>query len=184
MPWPTPIEIVRLALDYGDRGVVGLDLSGREEGFPPEMFADAFEVARGAGLGITVHAGEDAGPEGVRCAVTCLGATRIGHGVRIVQDPSVLRLVRNSGVCLEICPTSNVLTHAVESLDSHPVRELYEAGVALTINTDDPSVCRVSLTDEYRLLVDRFGFSLDDLGRLIANAERSAFFRKQEVGLI
>ncbi len=182
MPWPTPMDIVQLALDYADRGVVGLDLSGREEGFPPEMFAEPFEVARRAGLGITAHAGEETGAQSVRNAVICLSATRIGHGVRIARDAAAIRLIRERGVCLEICPTSNVLTHAVKSLATHPVRELYEAGLLVTINTDDPSVCRASLSDEYRLLVDRFGFTVGDLGQLVSNAERAAFARAREAG--
>ena len=174
--WPEATEVARVAADYADRGVVGFDLSGVESGFPPELFVRPFEIARQAGLGITVHAGEGAGPESVRGAIEHLGATRIGHGVRIVCDPDVLRLVKDQGVTLEICPTSNVLTRAVESLESHPVRRLYEAGLPITINTDDPSLCGVTLTDEYALIVEKFGFTLAEIEGLMENARRAAFF--------
>ena len=178
MPWPSPEEIVQLALDYADRGVVGLDLSGKESGFPPELFAEPFATARRAGLGITVHAGEDAGPESVRGAIERLGAARIGHGVRIVQDTDVLRLAMDRGVTFEICPTSNVLTHAVESLESHPVRCLYDSGAAVTINTDDPTVCGVTLTDEYALVTEKFGFTLTEIEKLIETARQAAFLKR------
>ncbi len=177
MPWPTPIELARLALDYADRGVVGLDIAGRERGYPPELFIDPFRICREAGLGITAHAGEDAGPESVRGAIESLGATRIGHGVRVVRDPEVVALVRDRGVYLELCPTSNVLTRAVESLESHPVRYLYDAGVPITINTDDPTVCNVTLTHEYELLMERFGFTPGEIGGLVAASEVAAFGR-------
>ncbi|HUV05789.1 MAG TPA: adenosine deaminase [Armatimonadota bacterium] len=180
VPWPSPEEIARLALDYADRGVVGLDLSGRESGFPPEMFAEPFAMARRAGLGITVHAGEEDGPESIRGAIEHLGAARIGHGVRIVQDADVLRLAVDRGVTLEICPTSNVLTRAVESLESHPVRRLYESGVPITVNTDDPTVCGVTLTDEYALIIEKFGFTLAEIEKLIETARQAAFSRRLE----
>lgn len=174
-PWPTPDEVVQVALDYRDRGVVGFDLSGVEAGFPPEPFARQFEQAREAGLGITVHAGEDAGPESVRGAIEALGATRIGHGVRIVQDPEVVRLVIDRGVTLEVCPTSNVQTHAVESLEAHPIRELFDMGVKVTVNSDDPTVCGVTLSEEYELICEHFGFTPTEVERLIRNAREAAF---------
>ncbi len=177
MPWPKPMEIARLALDYADRGVVGLDIAGREDGYPPELFVEPFRIARKAGLGITAHAGEDSGPESVRGAIESLGATRIGHGVRIVRDPEVVALVKDRGVYLELCPTSNVLTRAVESLESHPVRRLYDAGVPITINTDDPSVCGITLTGELELLVERFGFTFEEIEGLVEASRRAAFGR-------
>ncbi len=175
MPWPSPVELARLAVEYADRGVVGLDLAGKENGYPPALFAEPFRIARDAGLGITVHAGEDAGPESVREAVEHLGATRIGHGVRIVSDPEVVALVRDLGVTLETCPTSNVLTRAVESLAAHPVRTLFDIGVRVTVNSDDPTVCGIKLSDEYALVVREFGFTPDELRTLIRNAEEAAF---------
>ena len=175
MPWPEPKEIARLAVEYMDRGVVGLDLSGREFGFGPELFTESFEIARSAGLGITVHAGEADGPNSVRKAIELLGATRIGHGVRIIQDQSVVQMVIDRGVTLELAPTSNVLTHAVDSLEAHPVRKLFDAGVPITINTDDPAVCGVTLTGEYSLIHEKFGFTFDEIEQLVENAKEAAF---------
>jgi adenosine deaminase len=175
MPWPTPDEIVDVALKYADRGVVGLDLSGKEGGFPPKLFVGPFARARQAGLGITVHAGEDAGPESIRDAIEYLGATRIGHGVRIIQDADVVRLALEQGTVFEVCPTSNVLTRAVESIESHPIREMYDAGLKVTLNSDDPSVCVATLTDEYMLAHRRFGFTLSELVGMNGTARTAAF---------
>ncbi len=175
MPWPTPVELANLAVQYADRGVVGLDLAGKENGYPPDLFIEPFRIARDASLGITVHAGEDAGADSVRGAIEDLGATRIGHGVRIVQDPEVVALAKDLGVTLETCPTSNVLTHAVDSLENHPLRKLFDAGVHVTVNTDDPTVCGIRLSDEYALVMDRFGFTPDEVHMLIQTAEDAAF---------
>jgi adenosine deaminase len=176
-PWPTDDEIVELAIRYHDRGVVGLDLSGQESGYPPELFRSMFQRARDAGLGITVHAGEAAGAESVRVAVETLGATRIGHGVRVVEDLELVKQIANMGVVLEICPTSNLYTGAVSSLQEHPVRRLCDAGVQVTISTDDPSVCKTTLTDEYLLLAKQFGFTLDEILQLNQNAFNARFDR-------
>lgn len=175
MPWPTTAEIVQLALDYADRGVVGMDLSGLEADYPAQDFAEPFRVAREAGLGVTVHAGEDDGPHSVREAIEHLGARRIGHGVRIIHDPEVMRLARDEGVVLEICPTSNVLTGAVPSHEEHPIRRLYDFGIPITVNTDDPTVCGVTLTDEYALIADKHGFTYDEITGLVETARRVAF---------
>ncbi len=180
-PWPSEEEIVELAIRYQDRGVVGLDLSGLENGYPPELFVPMFRRARDAGLGITVHAGEAAGAESVRGAIETLGATRIGHGVRTVEDPELVKRVADLGVVLEICPTSNVYTGAVPSLEQHPVRKLSDAGVKLTISTDDPSVCKTTLSKEYQLLTDRFGFTPDELQHLNTNAWDAAFTHDSEL---
>lgn len=174
-PWPTPVEVAHLAVEYADRGVVGFDLSGIERGYPPEQFADPYRIAREAGLGLTVHAGEDAGPESIRSAIENLGATRIGHGVRIVSDSELIVLAKERGVTFEMCPTSNVLTRAVASLDEHPIRRLFDEGVSVTVNTDDPSVCGVTLTQECALLAREFGFTVAEIEQLMENARRSAF---------
>lgn len=173
--WPTPMEVAKLAVRYADRGVVGFDLSGLEAECPPSRFAKEFQLIREAGLGVTVHAGEDSGPESIREAIEILGAVRIGHGVRIVRDPNVLEIALAQGVCFELCPTSNVLTRAVDSLDNHPIRMLYDLGMQVTVNTDDPTVCGVTLTNEYLLLTEKFGMDLNDIDRLIENARKASF---------
>lgn len=175
MPWPEPEEITHMAIDYMDRGVVGLDLAGIENGYPPELFSNEFAMAKNAGLGITIHAGEDGGPESIKEAINIPGVSRIGHGVRIIQDPEVMRMAKDKGIVLETCPTSNVLTHAVPSLEDHPVRKLFDYGVSVTINTDDPTVCAVSLTDEFVLIAENFGFTIDEIKKLIDTAGNAAF---------
>lgn len=177
MPWPLPVELAGLAVDYSDRGVVGLDLAGVENGYPPELFIESFRIAKNYGLGITVHAGEDDGPQSVKSAIRCLGAKRIGHGVRIIQDPEVVKLAADNGVVLEVCPTSNVLTHAVSSLEEHPIRQLYDAGVKVTVNTDDPVVCNVTLTDEIALIMNEFGFTLSEIEKMNETTRKAAFWK-------
>jgi adenosine deaminase len=173
--WPSSTEVALFAVKYAEHGIVGLDLAGIESGFPPEIFEKPFQIAREAGLGITVHAGEAEGPQNIRSAIENLQATRIGHGVRIVEDEEVVKLVRDKGVTLEVCPTSNVLTRAVPSLEDHPIRRLYEENIAITINTDDPTLCGVTLSHEYALVTEKFGFTLQDMERISENAKQAAF---------
>jgi len=164
------------ALGAAGRLVRGVDLSGDEEAYPARLFRTAFERIRSDGrLGITVHAGEAAGPESVRDAVELLGAQRIGHGVRIVRDLAVVDLVRARGIAMETCPTSNVLTGAVPSFAAHPLRTLLTHGVAACINTDDPSWFNTTLTDEYCLALTTLGLSFQELRQAALHAALTAF---------
>jgi len=131
---------------------------------------------RGAGLHLTVHAGEAAGPESVWGAVR-LGAERIGHGVRAVGDPALLETLRQRSIPLEICITSNVATGVVPALDSHPVRRLYDAGVPITFGSDDPAMFHTTLEAEYELAASRFGFTAPELRGIAENGFRYAFSR-------
>jgi adenosine deaminase len=153
-------EQARLAVRYRDRGVVGLGLANDEAAFPPEPFAAAFAIARLAGLRSVPHAGELAGPASVIGALDSLGADRIQHGVRAVEDPDLVRRLAESPVCLDVCPTSNVQLSVVPSLDAHPLPELLDAGVRCSVNADDPLLFGPGLLDEYRLCRDQLG--LDD----------------------
>lgn len=153
-----PVEvgerITDFAIEHKDT-FVGLDLADNEVGFNSRPFQSAFARAKKAGLGITVHAGEAPGPDAPRYvldAIELLGATRIGHGLQIIHDPSVMAAVRAEGVVLELCPTSNWLTNAVTSHADHPFRRLLDSGIRTTINTDDPSIFNTSLVQEYELL--------------------------------
>ncbi len=141
-------RIAREAVACRDCHVVGVDLAGDEQNYPPALFASAIGLARDAGLGITVHAGEFTGPAGIWTAIYQLGATRIGHGITAVQDPRLLDRLRESRVTLELCPTSNIRLGLVPSLAKHPVGELVRAGVAVTINSDDPILLGTTLSDE------------------------------------
>jgi len=169
-----PKELANIAVKYAEKGVVGFDLSGLESRWPASRFTDEIRYVQEAGLGVTIHAGEGAGPESVRQAIEA-GASRIGHGVRAVQDEAIVRLAMERGVCFEMCPTSNVLTRAVRSLQRHPIRRLYDIGVKVTVNTDDPTVCGVTLTDECMTLMEHFGFEICDIETLMDNARKAAF---------
>lgn len=168
-------QALRAALDFQMQGVVGLDLAGNEKIFPARPFAGLFREAQQSGLGLTVHAGEWASAQSVREAITELNVDRIGHGVRVVEDSSVARLAQECGVVFEVCPTSNLQTGSVSQLRHHPLLDLHYLGLPLTINTDDPAISNISLTDEYEVVVNGLGFSSSDLHRYVLQAARSAF---------
>jgi adenosine deaminase len=168
------------AVRYRDRGVVALDLAGDEANFPGELFVRHFEEAREAGLRVTVHAGEAAGAASVRQAVLGLGAERIGHGVRAVEDAAVLDLLAERRVALEVCPTSNLQTSTVASYQSHPLPALLRRGLAVTLNTDDPGISGIDLAHEYRVAAEELGLSAAELRRLQENAMAAAFLTSEE----
>jgi adenosine deaminase len=179
----TSLRIAMAAIAYAPEGVVGLDLAGDETSHSMHTFADIFQMAREAGLGITVHAGEARSGEGadsVRMAVELLGAQRIGHGIRAGEDPAVLDLLRRKKVALEMCPTSNLQTGAVKELSNHPLRDFHRQGVTTTINTDDPSVSDIILTDEYQVAIQDIGISMSELKEIILNGVRVAFLPSEE----
>jgi adenosine deaminase len=145
------VGIARLAARHAGQGVVAFGLANDEALFPPEPFAPAFAVAREAGLLSTPHAGELLGPPSVYGALDALGADRIQHGVRAVEDPELVRRLADSDVCLDVCPTSNLLLSVVDSLHDHPLPALLEAGVRCSINGDDPLLFGPGLLEEYEL---------------------------------
>src|SRR6266567_4068376 len=168
------MEVAQLAADRVDEGVVAFGIGGDEARGPAEWFRDVFAFARSRGWRLTAHAGETCGPESVAKALD-IGAERIGHGISSARDPALLRRLRDSGVPLEICISSNVATGAVASLADHPVRRIYDAGVPIVLASDDPAMFGCTLTSEYELARDRFGFSDRELQELAANSFRYAF---------
>jgi aminodeoxyfutalosine deaminase len=142
-------ETVRWASRYRDRGVVGVGLGGLEAEFPAEPYAPVFARAREEGLASVPHAGEVAGPVSVRAALDALGADRLRHGIRAVEDPALVEELRDRELVLDVCPISNVRTGAVASLDRHPLRELVTAGVHCSVSTDDPAMFDTDLSREY-----------------------------------
>ena len=166
--------VAKLAAERLGEGVVAIGIGGSEERGPAEWFTDVFAFARSAGLRLTAHAGESAGPESVWAALA-LGAERIGHGIAAVRDPDLMDHLRDAGVPLEVCITSNLVTGVVRRLEEHPIRELYDAGVPIVLNSDDPAMFRCTLTGEYELAARQFGFSEAELRSLAANAFRYAF---------
>ena len=175
------VELARAALTYRNDGVVGFDLAGDEAGFPPQLHAEAFAVARQGGLGLTVHAGEAAGAENVTYAVQALGATRIGHGIRSIESESAVEMLKARRVLLEICPTSNVHTGAVAGIARHPVRRLYDRGVPISIGDDDPVTSRTHVSNELTLLKDLFGFTDVELAGIQRTTLEASFLREAGV---
>jgi aminodeoxyfutalosine deaminase len=139
----------RHAVRYRDRGVVGLGLGGPEAQFPPEPFAPVFALARDGGIGSVPHAGEAAGAASILGALNALGADRIRHGIRAVDDPGLLRELADRGTVLDVCPISNLRTGVVSSLNQHPLPQLVAAGVPCSVSTDDPAMFGTDLSQDY-----------------------------------
>jgi len=180
------LEMAKLAAAYLDHGVCGFDLAGAEAGNPVSRHQAAFDLARDRGVPITIHAGEAFGPESIRQALDLGHAVRIGHGTRLEEDPALLARVRDAGVTLEMCPTSNVQTGAAPSLAAHPLRRYFDAGLSVVLSTDNRLVSGVTLTDEYVHARDALGFEREELAVIARNSFARAFqppeVRAQMVG--
>ena len=173
-------RVAAAASHWIGRGVVGLDLAGNEVEFPAEPFRAIFLQARQAGLGLTVHAGEWIGAATVEHAMVAMQADRIAHGVRILDDERLVAMAVERRICFEVCLTSNVLSGVVPRLEDHPLPRMIEAGLQVTLNTDDPSVCGVQLSDEYARAVTRLGLSTISLAGLILTAAQASFLSQRE----
>jgi adenosine deaminase/aminodeoxyfutalosine deaminase len=168
------MQVAALARDRADQGVVALGIGGSEERGPAGWFQDVFAFASNAGLHLTAHAGESMGPESIWAALA-LGAERIGHGIAAVRDEALMRHLRERDIPLEICITSNLVTGVVQRIEDHPVRRLFEAGVPIVLNSDDPAMFGCSLAGEYRLAAEQFGFTEAELRQVAENGFRYAF---------
>ncbi len=173
-------QVAQLAVDMKDKGIVGLDIAGNENDFPAKPFAPIFREAKEAGLKTTVHAGEWGGAENVREAIEILGADRIGHGVRVLEDENVVALAKERGTVFEVCPTSNHQSGVVPELEKHPLAKMIESGLITTINTDDPSISRISLTSEFQMASEKLGLSMLALKKQTLNAVNAAFVSEEE----
>ena len=170
------MAVARLAAERVEQGVVAYGIGGDEERGPAEWFTEVFAFAKRAGLRLTAHAGESMGPESVWAALR-LGAERIGHGITAVRDAGLMRHLRERDIPLEISITSNLVTGVVARLEEHPLRRLYDAGVPIVLNTDDPAMFGCTLTGEYALAARHFGFTGAELRGLAENGFRYAFRR-------
>jgi adenosine deaminase len=171
------LRVARYAAEHPHPYVVGFSMAGDEENFPAGDYAEAFRIAADAGLGCTVHAGEWAGAESVRAGLG-LPVTRIGHGVRAIEDPALVEELAERGVVLECCPTSNVVLGAFASYEDHPLPRLREAGVRVTLGSDDPPYFGASIGGEYEICEQRFGFDESDLREITETALEAAFCEK------
>jgi aminodeoxyfutalosine deaminase len=167
---PSADETLRFALDHAPEGLVGFGLGGPEIGVPRPQFQPHFDAARAAGLKSVPHAGETTGPGTVWDAIRLLGADRIGHGTTAAQDPELLAFLAESGIPLEVCPSSNVATRAVASLAEHPITAFRDAGVRFSINSDDPPMFGTTLNREYEIAAELL--DLDEAG--VAELARGA----------
>jgi aminodeoxyfutalosine deaminase len=169
-----------LAIACRDQGVVALGLGGVEQGHPPEPFGPYFDRARVAGLHSAPHAGEHGGPESVRGAIERLGAERIGHGVRAIEDSEVVALLADQRIPIEVSPTSNICLGVYPDLGTHPFRRLREAGVIATINSDDPPLFNTTMNDEVALLPTAFGFDVGQIDEILLDAVRVSFLPEDQ----
>ncbi|HUP00084.1 MAG TPA: adenosine deaminase [Gemmatimonadota bacterium] len=174
------VRLAALAVEYKDKGVFAFDLAGAEKDNPAKRFREAFYLVRHANLNVTVHAGEAYGPESIHQALHWAGAHRIGHGVRLREDPDLLQYVRDHRIPLELCPTSNVQTGAVASIGKHPVRDYFDRGLRVTVNTDNRLMSNTTVTDELALCCAHHGFTLEEIKKLVLNGFKSAFLRYPE----
>jgi len=177
----TAEPVFDLAAERVGEGVVAIGLGGDEERGPARLFAGLFRDARDRGLRLTCHAGEIAGPWSVWEALE-IGAERIGHGIRAIEDPALVSHLATNQIPLEVCITSNLRTGAVASLATHPVKRLFDAGVPIILNSDDPALFNCTLASEYELAAREFGFTEEQLAQLAGNAFRYAFEESVAVG--
>jgi len=176
----TAYEIAELSIEHFGDLVRGIDLVGDEVNFPAERFLEPFRRARQAGVNITIHAGEWAGVQSVYTAVQYLDAQRIGHGIRSIEDSSVVQMLYDRQIALEVCPTSNLQTGAVHGMAQHPLRDLYDLRLRVTLNTDDPSISDTTLTDEYVVSVAALGIEAQHIYHMLRNSVEAAFIPPEE----
>ncbi len=169
------IAVAELIAENPHPMVTGFGMGGDERMFDVQEFAPAYAIAADAGLGLTAHGGEFAGPDSVRDCLDHLNVTRVGHGVRSIEDPALMNRLRDENIVLEVCPGSNISLGVYENFAAHPLRKLFEAGVAVTLNSDDPPFFHTSLDREYQLATDEFGFEDDTINQFTRTALEAAF---------
>lgn len=177
--------LAELAVAYKNRGVVGFDLAGAEDGFPAKDHKEAFDLIINNNINTTVHAGEAYGPESIHQALHMVSANRIGHGTRLREDGDLLNYVNDHRIPLEMCVKSNLQTKAVDCIEKHPIKFYFDLGIRVTVNTDNRLVSDTTLTDEYMLVIDKFHFTESELKYLIINGFKSSFLPlKEKVDMI
>lgn len=172
-------ETIKIAKKYLGKGVCAVDLAGAEAIFKTQNYREIFEYARSLEIPITIHAGEADGPQSIKDAIS-FGTKRIGHGVRAIEDESLMKYLEESKITLEVCPTSNIQTCICNSYSTHPIRKLFEAGVLVTVNTDNMTVSNTTLANEYEMLIKEANFKYEDLVQMNKNSIEAAFLSEDE----
>jgi adenosine deaminase len=176
----TSMDLANLTVAFKGKGVVAFDLAGAEYNYPAKKHREAFYTVVNANVAATIHAGEAYGPESISQALHYCHADRIGHGTRLFEDPELERYVNDRRVPLEVCVTCNVQTHAVSSIEEHPVRRYFDLGIVVCLNTDNRLMSATTVTDEYWLAHTKLGFTRDEIERMIVYGFQSAFMPHQE----
>ncbi len=174
------LKLADLTVRYKNRGVIGFDLAGAEENFPAKEHREAFYLIRNNNINATIHAGEAFGASSIHQAIHQCGANRIGHGTRLKEDRNLMQYINDHRIPLEICLTSNFHTRTVGSLKSHPIKYYYSQGIRVTINTDNRLISNTTLTKEFMLAHQLFGFNLHDFREVTIIAMKSAFLNHNE----
>jgi adenosine deaminase len=161
-------------------GIVGIEIGGSEHDYPPAQFKAVYDRARGMGLRLVAHAGEALGWESVVDAIECLGVERIGHGLTAQHSPEAVRLLKEKGVTVETCPVSNVRTGVCKDIKSHPVRQYYDQGISISVNSDDPTMFGTDMNNEYMTLHEVHGFTVAELFDISLNSVRTSFLTEEK----
>jgi len=173
-------QVAWISAAFIEDGIVAMDLAGNEAEFPSQPFYGIFKEAKQAGLHVTIHAGEWGPARHVKEAIEEIGAERIGHGVRVLEDENIVALARERGTAFEVCVTSNYQSGVVNSLDTHPLMSMMEAGLNVTINTDDPSISRITLSHEYYTACKDLQMPQSTLKECIIAAAQAGFLAEDE----
>jgi adenosine deaminase len=173
-------EVAQLAIERREKGIIGLDLAGNEAEFSSKPFIGVMRAACQNGMHMTIHGGEWGPAENVRLAIEEFDTERVGHGVRVMEYPAVVDLARERGTVFEVCMTSNYQSGVVKTLKDHPFVSMMKAGLNVTINTDDPSISGITLSDEYRLAMETMGLSPQQLSERVLAAAQASFLPPAE----
>ncbi len=165
---------------YLGRGLIGIGLGGSEKLFPAGFFTKVYQEARDRGFRLTAHAGEADGAKSIWAALNELGTERIGHGLRAYEDPRLIDYLRGRQIPLEMCVVSNIKTQVCKSFKEHPVKNYFKEGLMVTVNSDDPSMFDTSITNEYLVLIQKFGFSLEEIRKVNFNSIEASFMTDEE----
>jgi len=165
---------------YLGKGVIGIGIGGPEHDFPPDPYETIYQEAQQRGFRLTAHAGEAAGADSIRTAIQKLNVERIGHGLRAYEDPELVALLKERQIPLEMCVVSNVKTGVCESVEVHPITQYFEQGLLVTVNSDDPVMFNTSINQEYLILLQKLGFTIDELKQLCLNGVMASFLPQEE----